>query len=263
MSPSHEELQSLVHSQETSDVEAQHPRLRPFRQRAQRPPLLVKLTGYRLLNTAIIVGLGIPKAVLAYRGETAATTLDWVLGVAFAVLMYWVGLLEGVDPPVARWFFHVDYAYGILFCARTCMTAIITFACVGSILAFQTYTLYALIGVVFAGSESATAFCLSILLHVLASPLGPWPIVWIGSLLFCAAEKYLPRGVKRVFSRTYSYIEYAIWWISPGKSLGYVYTSAADMGGFLLGFVGAGSVVGWIAIQHLTDTMQITDLIVG
>lgn len=51
-----------------------------------RPPLLVKITGYRLLNTVIIAAFGIPKAVLSYHGQVVATTLDLVLGVILAIV---------------------------------------------------------------------------------------------------------------------------------------------------------------------------------
>ncbi|KAJ7218874.1 hypothetical protein B0H12DRAFT_327154 [Mycena haematopus] len=46
----------------------------------------VKVTLWRLLNTVLVLGLGVYKAVAAYRGQqTAPTTLDWILGVLWAV----------------------------------------------------------------------------------------------------------------------------------------------------------------------------------
>ena len=47
------------------------------------PPslLLVKVTGYRLLNVAIITIVVTWKAVLSYQGQSvASTTLDWIGG---------------------------------------------------------------------------------------------------------------------------------------------------------------------------------------
>jgi hypothetical protein len=40
----------------------------------------IKVTGYRLLTTALVLGLGIPKAVLSYTNSKAPTTFDWIIG---------------------------------------------------------------------------------------------------------------------------------------------------------------------------------------
>jgi len=46
-----------------------------------RPLLLVKLTGYRLLNIFVITTVVAWKAVLSYKGQSfAPTTLDWITG---------------------------------------------------------------------------------------------------------------------------------------------------------------------------------------
>ena len=46
-----------------------------------RPLLLVKVTGYRLLNIFIITIVVAWKAVLSYQGQSVApTTLDWITG---------------------------------------------------------------------------------------------------------------------------------------------------------------------------------------
>jgi hypothetical protein len=53
-----------------------------LRLNANRPALLVKLTGYRLITIFVVLAIGVAKAILAYKGQlTAPTTLDWVLGV--------------------------------------------------------------------------------------------------------------------------------------------------------------------------------------
>ena len=45
------------------------------------------LTGYRLLNTSVILGIGIPKAIYSYSGQSVISpTLDWVGGIIFALL---------------------------------------------------------------------------------------------------------------------------------------------------------------------------------
>lgn len=50
------------------------------------PPLLVKLTGYRLLNIMIIATFGVSKAVFAYKQQsTALTAVDWISGIIFTI----------------------------------------------------------------------------------------------------------------------------------------------------------------------------------
>ncbi|KAI0340574.1 hypothetical protein BDW22DRAFT_1359960 [Trametopsis cervina] len=74
------------------------------------PPLLVKVTGYRLLNTSILLGLGTWKAVASYRNKAiVSTSLDLILGVVLAIILYWLGLLETVQSPPLRWLFEYDY----------------------------------------------------------------------------------------------------------------------------------------------------------
>ena len=51
------------------------------------PPLLIKVTGYHILNTALVLGLGIWKSIATYRNEAVVSTgLDLVLGVILAVM---------------------------------------------------------------------------------------------------------------------------------------------------------------------------------
>ena len=50
-------------------------------------PLGVELTGYRLLTSGVILGIGIPKAVYSYKGQALiSTTLDWLAGVILAFM---------------------------------------------------------------------------------------------------------------------------------------------------------------------------------
>ena len=51
------------------------------------PPLGVELTGYRLFTTSVILGIGIPKAVYSYSGQSlTSTTLDWVEWIILALM---------------------------------------------------------------------------------------------------------------------------------------------------------------------------------
>ncbi|KAJ7692463.1 hypothetical protein B0H17DRAFT_1061526 [Mycena rosella] len=50
--------------------------------------ITVKITPWRLFNVVVVLSLGIYKATATYLGQpTALTTLDWIIGVVWA-LMY-------------------------------------------------------------------------------------------------------------------------------------------------------------------------------
>ncbi|KAI9459827.1 hypothetical protein F5148DRAFT_274400 [Russula earlei] len=84
-----------------------------------RPPLGVKLTGYRLLNMSVVFLFGLTKAILTYMGQSAApTTLDWILGSFLAVFLYWIGLYESECTERWDWFFRVDLAHAIGYCLK-------------------------------------------------------------------------------------------------------------------------------------------------
>ncbi|KIM81246.1 hypothetical protein PILCRDRAFT_505831 [Piloderma croceum F 1598] len=81
--------------------------------------LLVKVTGYRLLNILVITTVVAWKAVLSYRGQLVApTTLDWISGGILALGLWWLGLYESVEPPVLPWLFSRDYSHSIVVGAR-------------------------------------------------------------------------------------------------------------------------------------------------
>lgn len=83
------------------------------------PPLGVKLTVYRLLNTATILTFCAAKGILTYKGfSTVPTMLDWVSGGVLAVVLYWVGLYEGQDSKKWEWFFQVDLAPAFGYCTK-------------------------------------------------------------------------------------------------------------------------------------------------
>jgi hypothetical protein len=51
-----------------------------------RPPMLVKVTGYRLLNLIVILAFGLSKGVMEYKGRSlVSTTLDWIMGVVLGI----------------------------------------------------------------------------------------------------------------------------------------------------------------------------------
>lgn len=98
------------------------------------PLLGVVLTGYRLLTTIVIVGVGIPKAVYSYNGRSLISpSLDWVGGIIFTLLLgfipkvgltkfveltvfrlFWLGVIEATRPELCPSFFQEDLAPAIL-----------------------------------------------------------------------------------------------------------------------------------------------------
>ncbi|KAF7361520.1 hypothetical protein MSAN_01185600 [Mycena sanguinolenta] len=76
----------------------------------------IKVTVWRLLNTILVLGFGVYKAVAAYRGQqTASTTLDWILGVLWVITAYWISFLEEAElGPWGRWFFTQDHSGAVL-----------------------------------------------------------------------------------------------------------------------------------------------------
>ncbi|KAF8473096.1 hypothetical protein DFH94DRAFT_150887 [Russula ochroleuca] len=84
--------------------------------RQRRPfPLGVPLTGNILFTIIWIVGLGIPKAVYSYRGQSLISpTLDWVAGIIFTLISFWLGVIESKRPELCPQFFEVDLAPCVL-----------------------------------------------------------------------------------------------------------------------------------------------------
>ncbi|KAF9515637.1 hypothetical protein BS47DRAFT_774400 [Hydnum rufescens UP504] len=89
----------------------------------QGHPPVIKITLYRLLNTMIILGVGIGKFILAMQGHSISPTiLDWVFGSLYVMLTYWIGFVEDVRPSVWPWFFHEDC---VTPCARRGLSLVI------------------------------------------------------------------------------------------------------------------------------------------
>ncbi|KAI0086331.1 hypothetical protein BDY19DRAFT_960865 [Irpex rosettiformis] len=77
----------------------------------RRPSSSIKVTGYRILNTVVIITFGVWKGVASFRGEAImSNTLDILLGVVLTIGLFWLGCYEAVQPPRMIWLFHRDYA---------------------------------------------------------------------------------------------------------------------------------------------------------
>jgi len=75
----------------------------------------VELTGYHLLNSAVILGFGISKAVLSYHGQSVTpTTQELIGGTLFAAISYYLGVFKDQRPEIWPLFFRVDWAPAIL-----------------------------------------------------------------------------------------------------------------------------------------------------
>ncbi|KAJ7856207.1 hypothetical protein B0H14DRAFT_2578934 [Mycena olivaceomarginata] len=69
----------------------------------------VKMTPWRIINTSVLLSLGSYKAVSVYLGQTSApNSLDWTIGVLWAVISYWVSILEQEAPTLCPFLFTYD-----------------------------------------------------------------------------------------------------------------------------------------------------------
>ncbi|KAJ7932917.1 hypothetical protein B0H13DRAFT_2650600 [Mycena leptocephala] len=67
------------------------------------------VTPWRLLNTVVVLGVGAYKAVTTYLGQTTGpTTADWIIGVAWTLIAYWVSFFDDPTPNQSSWFFASD-----------------------------------------------------------------------------------------------------------------------------------------------------------
>ncbi|KAJ7932939.1 hypothetical protein B0H13DRAFT_2512805 [Mycena leptocephala] len=67
------------------------------------------ITPWRVLNTVIVLGVGAYKAVTTYLGQTTGpTTADWIIGVAWTLIAYWVSFFDDPTPNQSNWFFARD-----------------------------------------------------------------------------------------------------------------------------------------------------------
>ncbi|KAJ7932885.1 hypothetical protein B0H13DRAFT_2307162 [Mycena leptocephala] len=67
------------------------------------------VTPWRVLNTVVVLGVGAYKAVTTYFGQTTGpTTADWIIGVAWALIAYWVSFFDDPTPRQSSWFFTCD-----------------------------------------------------------------------------------------------------------------------------------------------------------
>ncbi|KAJ7853422.1 hypothetical protein B0H13DRAFT_2082724, partial [Mycena leptocephala] len=68
-----------------------------------------KITSWRVLNSLLVLGLGTYKAAATYRGQTIGpTTTDWIIGVFWTLISYWVSLIEDSTSTHSSWFFTYD-----------------------------------------------------------------------------------------------------------------------------------------------------------
>ncbi|KAI0342010.1 hypothetical protein BDW22DRAFT_1358127 [Trametopsis cervina] len=85
--------------------------------RSERSPSwsLFKLTPYRLMSLALVLSLGIWKAVASYRNQALlSSTLDTLLTLCLPAIMFLIGLAADTCPPWLRWFYHQDLIVSLL-----------------------------------------------------------------------------------------------------------------------------------------------------
>ncbi|KAJ7431191.1 hypothetical protein B0H11DRAFT_2298514 [Mycena galericulata] len=81
---------------------------------ARKQPQTI-ITPWRVLNSAFVLGLGAYKAEATYRGQTIGpTTADWIIGVVWTLIAYWVSFFDDPTPGHSNWFFSYDLS-GVMF----------------------------------------------------------------------------------------------------------------------------------------------------
>ncbi|KAJ3549911.1 hypothetical protein NMY22_g698 [Coprinellus aureogranulatus] len=75
-----------------------------YGKKPQRPTV----TPWRLVNTSFVLCFALWKWKAAVRGDPTANNLDLVLGLGWALIVYWAGIIEQEHPSLASWFFHTN-----------------------------------------------------------------------------------------------------------------------------------------------------------
>ncbi|KZP28342.1 hypothetical protein FIBSPDRAFT_885906 [Athelia psychrophila] len=104
-------LLTTSHQSPTPPTTSYQSTILPTTSTPDRPyPLRTYISLYRLLNIVLLLGLGIPKAVMSAKGLPGiAGKLDWAGGLLIAVMLYLLGLYESEkDLPWTEWFFRMD-----------------------------------------------------------------------------------------------------------------------------------------------------------
>ncbi|KAF8191934.1 hypothetical protein K438DRAFT_1970302 [Mycena galopus ATCC 62051] len=78
-----------------------------------------KVTVWRLVNTAGIMGFGIYKS-----GNTTLTSSDWWIFAVWGTIAYWATLVEFEAPTLAPWLFTRDYSRLTRFVLAECVTVL-------------------------------------------------------------------------------------------------------------------------------------------
>ncbi|KAJ3508837.1 hypothetical protein NMY22_g16488 [Coprinellus aureogranulatus] len=83
-----------------------------------------KITLWRMLNTAFVLAFVTWKYVSAKSGEPTANDLDLAVGLGWALIAYWFGIIESECPTFAPWFFQ-DFPGEFLMVASLAVFAIL------------------------------------------------------------------------------------------------------------------------------------------
>ncbi|KAI0061149.1 hypothetical protein BV25DRAFT_1917117 [Artomyces pyxidatus] len=180
-----------------SDVEGQRLSENPnlvgsVAQEHQRMALLVKVTGYRLLTTAV--------------GERVVpTTFDWVAGVAATVLLYWIGLFETVEPPVLTWLLHDDYGPWVLKLVRVVILSlhVTIYLTVPLLLIMNVFGVLTpfLLTPINNGDHSALAWIKFFAYLCLLPPISTYLSFWVVKRITSLFRKYAPPRVRHGIRR--------------------------------------------------------------
>ncbi|TEB21508.1 hypothetical protein FA13DRAFT_98804 [Coprinellus micaceus] len=74
----------------------------------------VKVTVWRIINSLVLLTFGATKAVMVSRGNPVADSFDMVVGLVWALISFWCGLIEEESPSIAPWLFQADITEFVL-----------------------------------------------------------------------------------------------------------------------------------------------------
>ncbi|KAJ7917670.1 hypothetical protein B0H13DRAFT_1994518 [Mycena leptocephala] len=148
----------------------------------------VKITPWRITNTVVVLGLGIYKATVTYLGQTTApTTADWIIGVGWTLISYWIGLVEQHDDTATQWFFSHDFSDVVASVFWVFFQLVFGLVVVGG---FSVIYIRLYFSIPFAMQQSPLAFLFIFLASMLLT-LAIWIVLWFTVLL--ASEEYIQR----------------------------------------------------------------------
>ncbi|KAJ7061735.1 hypothetical protein C8F01DRAFT_145350 [Mycena amicta] len=170
------------------------------------PRRRIKITPWRLLNTTVLLGFGISKTVLSFRGETTAPNiLDWALGVLWGLIAYWGSIVEAETPEDFPWLFGHDLSRPlsyVLWLAFLCFFVVLYFmATFFSVISLADEL--AKTDMYQSASSHTAAFTCAILAVTIATCLGFLGLIWL--VLSVGAQIRQRRLLQKLYTAVHTF----------------------------------------------------------